>query len=149
MEKYFKKCEKPVNEMFVVENVNEFPVKTVKRTGFPKITNISVDDYWNSLSTYDVAMELCDRFQELYGEYDIGLCSYLAQCVVNPMHEAKIETRVNVCDMTMIFGYDFVLYNGKIVSSEKVWEVFNPYVTIIEWKETEFGVEVSVELNVK
>ena len=149
MEKYFKRNEKTENEMFVVENVNAYPVKAVCRVGNPLVTNVSVDKYWDCLTTYDVAIELVKQFDEVFGEHDLGLCSYLAQCIVNPMWEAKTETRVSVCDMTMIFGYDFELHDGKMVYSIDIWKVLTPYITIVDWKQHEYGVEMLAELNVK
>ena len=147
----FKSARGETDEMYVVYNVNNYPVKEIRRTDRPIFTNISVDENWDKLTTFDVSKELENRFENVFGYSDLGLCAYIAQCIVNPMWEAKVETKTNVCDMTMIFGYDFELHNGKIITSEEIWYTLFPYVVICNWYEDENGEpqRFDVKLNVE
>ena len=156
MTKFFKKANsRKTDEMYVVRIVNKYPVKAIKREDRPTITNVSVKENWNRLTTFDVYEELSKQFKEVFGHADPGLCAYLSQCIVNPMWEAKMESmakvepRVVVCDMSMIFCYDFELHDGSVITAEDVMKALVPYIPICDWDESGEMLELKVTINVK
>ena len=147
--KYFKKSTNFENEMFVVLNVSAYPVRAIKRHCRTVFTNVSVEENWDKLSTYDVTVELLEAFREDGQVADIGLCSYLAQCIVNAMQEAHLETKANCCDMTMVFGYDFEVATGVVIRAEDVWDALCEYFKVVNWDDGEERLELKLEINVK
>jgi len=149
MKAFFKKTDNgALTEMTVVRALNQYPVKAVRREGVPMYTNVAVQEDWNKLTTYDVYVELVERVADFLGKCDFGLCAYLAQSIVNPMYEAVVETRTDVCDMTMIFGYDFVTFSGDTVKAETIMELLQPYITVCGFNECGKRKEIEMKLNI-
>lgn len=103
-------------ELEVVKDLYLNPVTTFRRDDLPIYTNVNVNGYFNKFSTYYMRELILKEMPTL----NIGVASYLAQAMVNPMSEAHYETRCNVCDLTCAFGHDFKASNGTIYTAEEI-----------------------------
>lgn len=146
---YFKKATTFDFEQFIEGNVLAYPVRPLKRSCDFVVTNCSVNENWDKLSTYDVTTELMRAFDEAKKVVDIGLCSYLAQGIVDTMWEAKMEDHSSKCDLSQIFNCDYKVSSGVIITAEEIWDVVSEYFTVVNWNEEENHLELVVKLKVK
>lgn len=103
-------------ELAVVRDLYENPVEAIRRDDLPIYTNVNVGKYYNKFSTYHMRELILKEMPTL----NIGVASYLAQCMVNPMSEAHFETKCNVCDLTCAFGFDFKASDGTTYTAEEI-----------------------------
>lgn len=115
-------------ELEVVKDLYLNPVTTFRRDDLPVYTNVNVNGYFNKFSTYYMRELILKEMPTL----NIGVASYLAQCMVNPMLEAHYETRCNVCDLTCAFAHDFKASDGTTYTAEEIHEALFKFFDMVE-----------------
>jgi hypothetical protein len=127
----------------VVKDFSENPVVAIRRDDLPTYTNVNVDDYFDKFSTYYMRDLILKEMPTL----NIGVASYLAQCMVNPMLEAHYETRCNVCDLTCAFGYDFRASDGTVYTAEEIHKALFKFfdVTEVDKKHVDMAFNITIE----